>query len=235
MPPSLCDFSYRDDGSISVYDLHLVTSINRIFTAIFPQISLLNHSCDPNIRNSFDGAYLKIYASNDIAENSEIFNCYGPNYKLMSKDNRQLTLKQQYCFTCNCERCLSNDKTYEKYYEYVCPNMDCCSSIQLNGSDHQWWNQLEIDAGTSPFECDKCKKPLLLNPHTLREFFELIATENHVGFSYYRHKPKTEKAIAYYMNVSKCLSKHHELKAIMAQYVLKYQMHGKLPYMQDDR
>lgn len=230
MPPSLCDYSYRS-GDILPDDLHLVTSSSRIFTAIFPRISILNHSCDPNIRNCFDGPFLSIYASRDIGENEEIFNCYGPNYKLMSKDDRQMALKQQYCFTCHCDKCASNDQTYEKYYEYVCPDESCRSPIKFHFPDHHWWNHLQNDSGMAAimpkFCCEKCQKPLLLNPQTFKEFFELTATENDTDFRYFRRKVLTERAITYYMNVSKCMSKHHELKAIMAQYLLKYKMQGK--------
>lgn len=227
MPPSHSDFSYRD-GDITISDLNLVTMSSRIFTAIFPKISMLNHSCDPNIRNCFDGAFLRIHATRDIEENEEIFNCYGPNYKLMSKMDRKIALKQQYCFDCNCPRCTSNDQTYEKYYEYVCPNENCRAPIKFNFPDHQWWNQLDNDAAmaaiASAFVCAKCQKSLPLNPQLLREFFATQATSDDFDFRYFRPRPMTEKAIAYYMTISKCLSKHHELKVIMSQCLLKYQM-----------
>lgn len=231
MPPSHRDYSYHD-GDIMLSDLHLVTMSSRIFTAIFPKISMLNHSCDPNIRNCFDGPFLRIYATRDIAENEEIFNCYGPNYKLMSKVDRKNALKQQYCFDCNCKRCTSNDDTYEKYYQYVCPNDSCRAPIKFNFPDHQWWNHLDNDAEmaaiASAFACGKCQKPLLLNPQSLREFFAATATVNDNDFKFYRRRAMTEKAIAYYMAVSKCLSKHHELKVIMSQCLLKYQMQSTI-------
>lgn len=231
MPPSLCDFSYRDIGNIMVYDLHLVTSSGRIFTAIFPKISMLNHACDPNIRNSFDGPFLSIHATRDIAENEEIFNCYGPNYKLMSKTDRQTVLKQQYCFDCNCDKCSNDDQTFEKYFEYNCPNEQCHSPITIDLADRQWWNYLRdrryLLQIKPKFSCEKCKKPLALNPITFKEFLQSTATENDTDFRYYRRKVMTEGAVSFYMSVSKSLSKHHELKAIMAQYILKYQMHGE--------
>lgn len=234
MPPSMCDFSYRD-GDILINDLHLVTTSSRIFTAIFPKISMLNHSCDPNIRNSFDGPFLRIHAAHDIAADEEIFNCYGPNYKLMSKMDRKSALKQQYCFDCNCQRCTSNDQTYEKYYEYVCPNVACRTPINFNFPDHQWWHHLDNDAAMAAiapaFVCGQCQQPLLLNPKSLREFYAATATVNDSDFQYYRRRAMTEKAVAYYMAVSKCLSKHHELKAIMSQALLKYQMHGTEPFV----
>lgn len=235
MPPSMYDYSYSS-GDILLTDLHLVTSSSRIFTAIFPKISMLNHSCDPNIRNTFDGPNLRIYATRDIAEGDEIFNCYGPNYKLMSKVNRKIALKQQYCFDCNCQRCASNDQTFEKYYEYMCPNDNCRAPIKFNFPDHQWWNHLDNDdtvAAIAPgFACAKCQKPLLLNPYSLRDFLYATQTmKTDTDFQFFRPRPMTEKAIAYYMSVSKCMGKHHELKATMAQSLLKFQMNGELNHL----
>lgn len=192
---------------------------------------MLNHSCDPNIRNCFDGPFLRIHATRDIAENEEIFNCYGPNYKLMSKGDRQLALKQQYCFDCNCSRCMSNDQTYEKYYENVCPNDNCRAPIKFDFPEPQWWSHLDNNvhmAAISPaFICGKCQHSLLLNPYSLREFFATLNQEKDFDFRYFRDRPLTEKAIAYYMTVSKCLSKHHELKIPMSQGLLRYQMQGR--------
>lgn len=232
MPPSHTDFSYRE-GEILISDLHLVTMSSRIFTAIFPKISMLNHSCDPNIRNCFEGRFLRIHAARDIAENEEISNCYGPNYKLMPTADRKNALKQQYCFDCSCTHCTANDdRDYEKYYEYVCPNDACRAPIKFDFVEHQWWNHLDNDvrmaAITPAFNCAKCQKSLLLNPYSLRKFFEILSQhQKDFDFRYFRNRQFTENAIDYYMTVSKCLSKHHELKVAMSQALLKYQMQGR--------
>lgn len=85
--------------------LHLLLKSQRVFTGIFPRISMLNHSCSPNIRNVFEGRRLTIYATEDVPEGGEIFNCYGPNYRLMSFQERQDSLRLQYNFHCNCSKC----------------------------------------------------------------------------------------------------------------------------------
>lgn len=92
--------------------LHLLLKSQRVFTGIFPRISMLNHNCEPNIRNVFEGKTLRIYATSDIAENEEIFNCYGPHWKLMSYQERQDTLKIQYNFKCKCSKCLQTNDEY---------------------------------------------------------------------------------------------------------------------------
>lgn len=231
MPASLYDYSYRQMKNIAIEDLHLAATNSRIFTAIFPKISILNHSCNPNIRNIFNGSTLSILATREIAENEEIFNCYGPHYKLMSKLDRQAALKQQYCFECLCEKCITDDQTYEKMNEYFCPDEHCGAPISIHSYDSQWWHNLNEDKVMSwpmKFKCHKCDTPLLLSSHSLKEFFEItqIRTGSE-GLPFSRTRTMTEKAITYYINVSKCLAKHHELKAIMAQSLLRYKMHCK--------
>jgi hypothetical protein len=95
--------------------LHALLKSERIFTGIFPRISMINHSCDPNIRNVFENNQLTIFATRNLKESDQIFNCYGPNYKLMSFKERQDTLKIQYNFECKCEKCLEkNDEHVSK-------------------------------------------------------------------------------------------------------------------------
>lgn len=92
--------------------IHLLLKSQRIFTGIFPRISMLNHSCDPNIRNCFNGKHLTIVANRDIAEGEQVFNCYGPQWKLMSYQERQNTLRQQYNFDCTCLKCINRNDEY---------------------------------------------------------------------------------------------------------------------------
>lgn len=92
--------------------LHLLLKSQRIFTGIFPRISMLNHSCSGTIRNVFDRDRLTIFATEDLNEGAEIFNCYGPNYKLMSYQERQDSLRLQYNFICKCEKCLNKNDEF---------------------------------------------------------------------------------------------------------------------------
>lgn len=76
-----------------------------VAVALFPRISILNHSCNPNIRNVFDGNQLTIHATRSIIQNEEIYNCYCPNFKLMKTIDRKAVLESQYGFDCNCSIC----------------------------------------------------------------------------------------------------------------------------------
>lgn len=97
--------------------LHLLLKSQRVFTAIFPKISMLNHSCSPNIRNIFEGRKLTIIATEDLPEGAEVFNCYGPHYKLMSYQERQDSLRLQYNFNCKCTKCLDTSDEYVRKTE----------------------------------------------------------------------------------------------------------------------
>lgn len=110
-----------DSFNIRAGFLHRCFESTRVFTGIFPQISMFNHSCDPNIRNCFSKTSLTVYATRDVEAGGEIFNCYGPNYKLLSKEDRNSALNQQYCFECRCSRCASgNDEAFVSGFERSC-------------------------------------------------------------------------------------------------------------------
>ena len=49
----------------------------RLATALFPVVSLLNHSCSPNTSVSFIGTIATIRASQLIRSGQEILHCYG--------------------------------------------------------------------------------------------------------------------------------------------------------------
>ncbi|XP_076243429.1 protein-lysine N-methyltransferase SMYD4 isoform X2 [Calliopsis andreniformis] len=104
----------KNDSSMDQQDI--------VATGIYPSASMMNHSCDPNIINIFVKQYLIVRAAKDIAKNEEIFNCYGPHYRHMSRDQRQNILKSQYCFTCKCKPCTQSDLKYflERFSSMVC-------------------------------------------------------------------------------------------------------------------
>ncbi|XP_068187369.1 SET and MYND domain-containing protein 4 [Antennarius striatus] len=103
----------------------------RIATAIFPTLSLLNHSCSPNTSMVFEsrdvlcGSELSADISERVAEErskpcrvtvtvraakviplgQEILHCYGPDSRRMATKDRQHLLLEQYFFLCCCEAC----------------------------------------------------------------------------------------------------------------------------------
>ncbi|KAG8008005.1 SET and MYND domain-containing protein 4 [Nibea albiflora] len=105
----------------------------RIATAIFPTLSLLNHSCCPNTslvfssgtgavpsgsdlsadlsesladdRSTACGVTVTVRAAKVIAPGQEILHCYGPHSSRMATRERQRLLQEQYYFLCQCEAC----------------------------------------------------------------------------------------------------------------------------------
>lgn len=77
-----------------------------IGVGIYPTISLLNHSCSPNILSLFHRNRFIARAAKSLECGTEINYCYGPSVARMSKKDRQRNLKEQYFFTCDCECCV---------------------------------------------------------------------------------------------------------------------------------
>lgn len=81
----------------------------RLATALFPVISLLNHSCSPNTSVSFINTVASVRASQKIGKGQEILHCYGPHESRMTIAERQQKLRSQYFFDCTCPAC-QNEK-----------------------------------------------------------------------------------------------------------------------------
>ncbi|XP_044286543.1 SET and MYND domain-containing protein 4 [Varanus komodoensis] len=78
----------------------------RLATAIFPVVSLLNHSCDPNTSVTFSCSTAEVRALQPIARGQEILHCYGPHRRRMGAAERRRRLLAQYFFECRCPACL---------------------------------------------------------------------------------------------------------------------------------
>ncbi|XP_066507084.1 SET and MYND domain-containing protein 4 isoform X2 [Hoplias malabaricus] len=90
----------------------------RIATAVFPLLSLLNHSCCPNTSISFSlglnsdvpafsasGVTVTIRTSKDVSAGDELLHCYGPHCRRLDVMERQRLLFEQYFFHCYCKAC----------------------------------------------------------------------------------------------------------------------------------
>ncbi|KAI5640313.1 SET domain-containing protein [Phthorimaea operculella] len=76
-------------------------------TAIYPSAAMMNHSCDPNIINTFHNSRLIIRCARELAPGGEVLNCYGPHRARSVTAQRRAQLRAQYSFTCNCAACAS--------------------------------------------------------------------------------------------------------------------------------
>ncbi|XP_065085635.1 SET and MYND domain-containing protein 4 [Ochlerotatus camptorhynchus] len=192
-----------DSFNIKAGFLHRCFESSRVFTGIFPQISMFNHSCDPNIRNCFSKNSLSVYATRDVEAGGEIFNCYGPNFKLLCKEDRNSALKQQYCFECRCSRCVSgNDEAYELYERYKCPFSKCSKKFIVAQN---------VDPFEKDIKCPKCKRIIDCS------CFQIIAggmsSETEASYEDF------EDAMNAYNKCKLILSQYHETKITLAHMI----------------
>ncbi|KAG8450779.1 hypothetical protein GDO86_003155 [Hymenochirus boettgeri] len=95
---------------------------SRLATAIFPVLSMLNHSCDPNTTVSFNGRCTIVRANRSIKKDEEVTHCYGPHKLRMKVEERQKLLNDQYFFMCQCEACTKENRLKETMSnEFCCP------------------------------------------------------------------------------------------------------------------
>lgn len=105
-----------------------MSSTKEVAAALYPVLSLINHSCDPSVvRHSYGNvcvsrAILSIKAGEELRDN------YGALYPVMDLATRQSHLQSQYYFTCRCEACISD---WPQYFEILntepvlrCPSCD---------------------------------------------------------------------------------------------------------------
>lgn len=147
------DVDLNADKTIKRGRLHCVLKHEIIATGLYPQISLLNHSCDPNIRNRFDRLSLTIFAKEKIDINQEILNCYCPDYLNLEPQKRRKTLRDQYYFECSCKRCLLDAMGVANcpLRTYVCQN--CNEMIILKQTKANWWHK---DTSIDSIICNEC-------------------------------------------------------------------------------
>ncbi|XP_076245577.1 protein-lysine N-methyltransferase SMYD4 isoform X2 [Calliopsis andreniformis] len=77
--------------------------------AIYPSVSLVNHSCYPNIvRHSYPSGIVVVRTLRFIGKDTEILDCYGPHFLSEGKFQRREYLWKKYRFLCACEACAQN-------------------------------------------------------------------------------------------------------------------------------
>lgn len=102
-------------------------------SAIYPCLSLINHSCDPNVvRHSYKNLCV-VRAIRNIPKGSELLDNYGALCALTPTEERRIKLESQYFFTCHCQACTDD---YPQY--------------------------LDLPTDTPVFKCDKCEGPVFL-------------------------------------------------------------------------
>ncbi|XP_030763066.1 SET and MYND domain-containing protein 4-like [Sitophilus oryzae] len=116
-----CNSSIIEHWTYSSTDLLFPDILITIACGMFPSVSIMNHSCRPNVTNFFICDTIVVKALEDIQENEEIFNCYGIDYRGMNKDQRQIACRSLYHFECKCVICSDQSKEVEMLDSFLCP------------------------------------------------------------------------------------------------------------------
>lgn len=102
-------------------------------SAIYPCLSLINHSCDPNVvRHSYKNICV-VRAIRNIPKGGELLDNYGALCALTPTEERRAKLDGQYFFTCQCLACTDD---YPQY--------------------------LDLPTETPVFKCDGCGGPVFM-------------------------------------------------------------------------
>ncbi|TRY69069.1 hypothetical protein TCAL_11285 [Tigriopus californicus] len=131
------------------------TEQRRIATAIYPGASMMNHSCDPTVINSFFNNRLIVRAIMPVAKGGEIFNCYGPHFRRHLRQERLTDLQSQYNFTCRCSHCAdpkADFRLHGRFAAFKCSNCDgpipdILKEAELTNQEDWHANQPCMDCG----------------------------------------------------------------------------------------
>lgn len=97
----------------------------KIGTALYSIVSLMNHSCDPNVelyKDGEGGRTYKMRAARDIAIADELCIVYVAEFYSAPRANRRRALRQKYFFECRCHACA--DDSRETATGWRCPRCE---------------------------------------------------------------------------------------------------------------
>ncbi|KAK6629825.1 hypothetical protein RUM43_003645 [Polyplax serrata] len=92
-------------------------SLLEIGAGAYATLSLINHSCDPNVVRYSCQDKIVLCAIKPIKNGEQIFDNYGYHYATHDFQERQEALLEQYYFKCECEACLNMWPTYNQLIE----------------------------------------------------------------------------------------------------------------------
>ncbi|XP_012521783.1 SET and MYND domain-containing protein 4 [Monomorium pharaonis] len=114
--------------------------------AIYSTVSLVNHSCYPNVvRHSYPNGIVVVRALRFIGKGCEILDCYGPHFLSENKLNRREILWKKYRFLCGCVACKQNWKF---------PLSDAITSYKCTACTEP----IDFSTNVTNQQCIKCKK-----------------------------------------------------------------------------
>ncbi|CAH8848436.1 unnamed protein product [Trichobilharzia szidati] len=138
-------------------DLNLLSSIE-LSNCLYPVLSLINHSCDPNVTNVTQSEFqCSIYSLRPIQCNEVIYGNYGLHYAVHSLTERQNSLKSQYHFQCTCTACVNNwsgmNSNIVRSMDFQLKCFTCSGAIVSNALNDN--NKVELPKGGQLCYCSQ--------------------------------------------------------------------------------
>ncbi|XP_070590180.1 histone-lysine N-methyltransferase SMYD3 isoform X3 [Erythrolamprus reginae] len=99
--------------------------MQEVGVGLYPSMSLLNNSCDPNCVVIFEGPQLHLRSIREMHLGEELTISYTET--VMPTLERQKTLKRQYCFECDCIMCSTQSQL-----QLICSLEDAKSFIKMD-------------------------------------------------------------------------------------------------------
>lgn len=139
--------------------------------AIYPTISLTNHSCCPNTYRYSIGTTCILRATKIIGKGSQILDNYGPQFQAMNLEERRRVLKSQYKFSCECPACVEDWPLYPhaELLAFPCPEESCGQPCSYSGSMKKCPNCKESESYSNAVKTIK---------NRLNEFYKSVSILN---------------------------------------------------------
>ncbi|KAF6775599.1 hypothetical protein AHF37_05617 [Paragonimus kellicotti] len=104
---------------------------SEVGSALYPVLSLINHSCNPNVAHVYlANGHCGLYALRVIRAGDALYGNYGYHYATHPLAERRRLLLDQYCFECQCGACLENWSNLNLDLKLQC--RQCCGLIDLS-------------------------------------------------------------------------------------------------------
>ena len=126
--------------------------LSDVGAAAFACLSLINHSCDPNVVRYYYGDLATVTVIRLIRQGEEIFDNYGYHYAVHELAERKEAFRNQYYFDCSCLACCNRWPLFDQTSQSFAP-----SSKELKASSALFNKQL---ATFMTFSCQADKAAL---------------------------------------------------------------------------
>ena len=170
--------SWTERFDLNKFQVHGVDEHNHPYArAVFPALSMVNHSCGPSAVYSFEGSRVSLVATRDIGHGDQISITYIPLEDMMIKAETSEQLLSSYGFSCLCKVCHPSKKKKKKkkgkngeavptglvrrddlFEGFLCKATDGCPGPSVLTANNSTSNNAS-SSGKSTLVCRVCKQP----------------------------------------------------------------------------